>query len=137
MFTAVDVVLVLRVFPARDNTKCGHSTQQTLFVPFPMNPSGLDISISTIYPYCYSFFINSAFLWNNIPTNLLQITNRKLSALCFVAFFLNLKLVYLYLSMLYCCFVPCICCCFGEQVCRPSLLCNPYFLTKNDNNESQ
>ena len=39
--------------------------------------------------------IKSPFLWNNIITNLLQITNRKLSALRFVAFFFNLlKLVF-------------------------------------------
>ena len=44
----------------------------------PSNPSALDISISTISPYCYSFFINSPFLWNNIPAKILQITNMKL-----------------------------------------------------------
>jgi len=142
MFTAVDAVLVLLVSPARDNTKCRHSTQQTLFVPLSMNPSALDISISTINPYHYYFFINSPFLWNNIPTNLLQITNRKLSALRFTAFFFNLY--YLTIFVLVCvvsymcyCFVHCMCCCFGEHICRPRLLCNPYLLTKIDNYESQ
>jgi len=90
MFTAVDAVLVLHVSLVHDNTKCRYSTQQTLFVPLSMNPSALDISISTINPYRYSLFINLPFLWNNIPTNLLQITNRKLSALRFGAFFFDL-----------------------------------------------
>ena len=94
-------VLVLRVSPVHDNIKCRHITQQTLFVPLSMNPSALDISISTINPYCYSFFINSPFLWNNIPTNLLQITNRKLSMLHFGTFFFDLY----YLT-----FCTCLCC---------------------------
>ena len=44
----------------------------------PSNPSALDTSISTIGPYRYSFFINSPFLWNNIPTKILQIKNVNL-----------------------------------------------------------
>jgi len=88
--TAVDAVLVLRVTPAHDNIKYRQSTQQTLFVQLLMNLSALDISVSTIDPYRYSFFINSPFLWNNIPTNILQITDHKLSALRFGAFFFNL-----------------------------------------------
>jgi len=103
MVTAVDAVLVLHVSPARSNTKCRHSAQQILFVPLSMNPSALDISISTINPYHNSFFINSPFLWNNICTNLLQITNRKLSALHFGTFFFNLY----YLTY---CFCTCLCC---------------------------
>ena len=102
MFTAVDAVLVLCVSPACNNTKCRHSTLQTLFVPLSMNPSALDISISTTNPYHYSFFINSPLLWNNIPTNVLQITNHKLSTLHFGTFFFNLfNLVFMYLSVLY------------------------------------
>jgi len=91
------------VSPAHDNTKCRHCTQQTLFVPLSMNPSALEISISTINPYHYSFFINSPFLWNNIPTNLLQINNHKLYVLHFGVFFFNLY----YLTY---CFCTCLCC---------------------------
>jgi len=103
MVMAVNAVLVLRVSPARDITKRRYSTQQTLLVPLSMNPSALDISISTINPYHYSFFINSSFLWNNIPTNILQITNTKLSALRFGAFFFNLYyLTYCFCTCLWC-----------------------------------
>ena len=76
--------------PSCNNTKCRHCTQQTLFVPLSMNPSALGKSISIIHPYCYSFFIYSPFLWNNIPINLLQITTCKLSMLHFSASFINL-----------------------------------------------
>jgi len=55
MFTVVDAVLVLHVPPARHNTKCRHSTQQTVFIPLSMNPSALDIPVSTINPYHCSF----------------------------------------------------------------------------------
>ena len=44
----------------------------------PTNSSALDTSISSIGLYRYSIFINSAFLWNNIPTKILQIINVKL-----------------------------------------------------------
>ena len=37
----------------------------------PSNPFALDTSISTINPYHYSFFINSPFLWNNLPANII------------------------------------------------------------------
>ena len=34
------------------------------------NPSALDTSISTINPYRFSFFFNSPFIWNNLPSNI-------------------------------------------------------------------
>jgi len=78
--TAVNAVLVLRVSAARDNTKCRHSTHQTLFVPLSMNLSALGISISTINPNHYSFFINSPsfgityhqYFTNNQPQTVLR-----------------------------------------------------------------
>ena len=42
------------------------------------NPFSIDISMSTINPYRYSFFINSPFLWNTIPSKILQISHTKL-----------------------------------------------------------
>ena len=39
------------------------------------HPSAVDTSISAINPYRYSFFVNSPFLWNNLPASILQITN--------------------------------------------------------------
>ena len=42
------------------------------------NPFSIDISISTINPNRYSFFINSPFLWNTIPSKILQISHTKL-----------------------------------------------------------
>jgi len=41
------------------------------------NPSVLDTSISTINPYRFSFSINSSFLWNKVPPNILQIKDPK------------------------------------------------------------
>ena len=38
----------------------------------------IDTSISIINPYCYSFFINSPFLWNSVPARILQISHTKL-----------------------------------------------------------
>ena len=120
MFIAVDAVLVFRVSPAHDNTKCRHST--------------LDISISTVNPYCYSFFINSPFLWKNIPTNILLTTNCPCYALVvsFLTCITKLSVFVLVCVVSYTCcrFVLCMCCCFGEQVHRPSLLCNPCPLKK-------
>ena len=88
MVMAVDAVLVLCVSPACNNTKYRHSTQQTLFVPLSMNTSALDLSISTYYQSLSIFlFINTPFLWNNIPTyQSFTNNNCKLFLLPFSAF---------------------------------------------------
>jgi len=133
MFTAVDAVLVLRISPARDNTKCRHCLFHFQWV-----------HQLWIYPYLLSILIAIPFssthhsfgITYTYSTDVLHITNCKLSALCLGVFFW--------------CFCTCLCCIlymlqfctlyvllFGEHVCRPSLLCNPYPLTKKYNNESQ
>ena len=109
------------------------------------NPSAIDTSIPTINAYQFSFFINSPFLWNNVPYNILQITDPKLFCValrCFL-FKLNVALylfaiVLFYLLLLYLCIVlvSCTVLSFGEHVCRLTLLCNPYHLTKIDNNNN-
>ena len=37
----------------------------------------MSIPSSTINPYCYSFFINTPFLWNTIPLRILQLSDAK------------------------------------------------------------
>ena len=39
------------------------------------HPMTLCIPSSTINPYCYSFFVNTPFLWNTIPLRILQLSN--------------------------------------------------------------
>ena len=73
----------------------------------PSNPFALDTSTSTIGPYRYSFFINSPFLWSNIPAKILQITD---VTLIFVspssAIFFNPVLLCVYCVMY--CFALCL-----------------------------
>ena len=38
----------------------------------------IDMSISTINPFRYSFFINSPFLWSSVPARILLISHKKL-----------------------------------------------------------
>ena len=68
----------------------------------PSNPSALGISTSTINPYSHSFFVNSPFLWNNIPANILQITNMKVFCVA-PRHFLFLLSVSLYVILLFIC----------------------------------
>ena len=72
------------------------------------NPLAIDTSISTINAYRFSFFINSPFFWNSVPSNILQITDPKLFrvALRHFLFKLNVALylctiVLFYLLFLY------------------------------------
>ena len=77
------------------------------------NPSSIDTSISgTINSYWFSFFINSPFLWNDVPFNIIQITDPKLFRVALRRFLFKLNvalylsaIVLFYLLFLYLCIV--------------------------------